>query len=75
MSDQTPSSSQQHAALAGSSAQAATPPPPPPPVIPASQQPLPQQHWLDGYFPGVRQWLEDQNRKWWIKGLVQARCK
>lgn len=35
----------------------------------------PQRHWLDHYFPGMRQWLEDKNREWWIKGLVQARCK
>ncbi|KAI3434816.1 hypothetical protein D9Q98_002873 [Chlorella vulgaris] len=32
-------------------------------------------HWLDRRFPGIRLWLEDKNREWWIKGLVQARCK
>lgn len=34
-----------------------------------------QVHWLDRRFPGVRLWLEDKNREWWISGLVQARCK
>jgi len=31
-------------------------------------------HWLDR-FTGVRDWLEDANRRWWLRGLVQARCK
>ena len=31
-------------------------------------------HWLDR-FQGVRDWLEDSNRRWWIKGLAEARCK
>ena len=44
----------------------------PPPALPLPAQ---QQHWLDRHFPGVRHWLDDKNRKWWIKGLVQARCK
>ena len=45
---------------------------PPPALPPPSAQ---QQHWLDRHFPGVRHWLDEKNRKWWIKGLVQARCK
>ena len=35
----------------------------------------PQQHWLDKHFPGAREWLERKNREWWIKALVDARCK
>ena len=31
-------------------------------------------HWIDR-FTGVRDWLEDATRRWWIKGLVEARCK
>jgi hypothetical protein len=31
-------------------------------------------HWLDR-FSGLRNWLEAANRRWWIKGLIQARCK
>jgi hypothetical protein len=31
-------------------------------------------HWLDR-FSGLRDWLESQNRHWWIKGLIEARCK
>ena len=44
---------------------------PPPPVMPASQQP--PLHWLDS-FGGVRLWLEEKNRQWWLKGLLE-RCK
>ena len=59
-------------------AAAAMPPlPPPPPLLPPEQpgRGSTQQHWLDRHFPGLRHWLEDQNRKWWIKGLVEGRCK
>ncbi|KAG7674556.1 hypothetical protein NADE_008317 [Nannochloris sp. 'desiccata'] len=31
-------------------------------------------HWIDR-FSGLRDWLEGANRRWWIKGLVEARCK
>lgn len=33
-----------------------------------------QQHWLDRRFPGVRQWLEAKNRRWWLKGIT-AWCR
>lgn len=62
----------------GSGPQEQAPPPPPqdvplpPPVLPASQQPA--AHWLES-LGGLRHWLEDKNRAWWIKGLVEARCK
>lgn len=28
-----------------------------------------QQHWLDRRFPGLREWLDAKNRRWWLKGL------
>ncbi|KAL3141996.1 hypothetical protein ABBQ32_004639 [Trebouxia sp. C0010 RCD-2024] len=28
-----------------------------------------RQHWLDRRFPGLREWLEAKNRRWWLKGL------
>jgi len=31
-------------------------------------------HWLDR-FSGLRDWLDKANRQWWIKGLIEARCK
>ncbi|GMH36237.1 hypothetical protein BSKO_04105 [Bryopsis sp. KO-2023] len=31
-------------------------------------------HWLDRWSPGAREWLEGQNRRWWIEG-VKGRCK
>ena len=31
-------------------------------------------HWIDR-FSGLRDWLEAANRRWWIKGLIEARCK
>lgn len=31
-------------------------------------------HWIDR-FTGLRDWLEDATRRWWIKGLIEARCK
>lgn len=38
------------------------------------QQGLPagkgQRHWLDRRLPGARQWLEAQNRRWWLRGLL-----
>jgi hypothetical protein len=49
------------------------PPFTPPPVMPADRQE--HKHWLDRYFPGVRLWLEERNRHWWIKGMVEGRCK
>lgn len=35
----------------------------------------PQQHWLDRYFPAIRPWLEERNRRYWLKGLIEARPK
>lgn len=32
------------------------------------------QHWLDRHFPAARQWLQQKNIQWWLRG-VQARCK
>ena len=31
-------------------------------------------HWLDRVFPGSREWLESQNRKWWFTN-VAAICR
>lgn len=31
-------------------------------------------HWLDRHFPKARQWLQQKNIQWWLRG-VQARCK
>lgn len=31
-------------------------------------------HWLDR-IPALRDWLDEQNRRWWIQGLVTARCR
>ena len=28
-----------------------------------------RQHWLDRRFPGLREWLDAKNRRWWLKGL------
>lgn len=52
---------------------ASSQPPPlvPPPLLPASQQP--PLHWLDS-LGGARLWLEEKNRRWWLKGLLE-RCK
>ena len=50
----------------------ASPPPLPPPVMPAMPAPA---HWLDRLLPGARHWLEDKNRAWWIKGMVEGRTK
>ena len=61
----------------GAAPEAPAPPPPalplglPPPVMPASQRP--PTHWLDS-LGGVRLWLEEKNRQWWLKGLLE-RCK
>ena len=34
-----------------------------------------QQHWLDRKFPGLREWLEAKNRRWWLKGITAwCRC-
>ena len=33
-----------------------------------------QQHWLDRRFPGLREWLEAKNRRWWLKGM-SAWCR
>ncbi|DBB11027.1 hypothetical protein WJX82_004838 [Trebouxia sp. C0006] len=33
-----------------------------------------QQHWLDRRFPGLREWLEAKNRRWWLKGIT-AWCR
>ena len=32
-----------------------------------------RQHWLDRRLPGLREWLDAKNRKWWLKGM-QAWC-
>lgn len=29
-----------------------------------------EKHWLDRAFPGSREWLEDQNRKWWFSNVT-----
>ena len=36
--------------------------------------PVSQQHWLDRRFPGLREWLDSKNRRWWLKGM-QAWCR
>lgn len=68
---QHPGGPQQQPSAAGQ------PPLPPPSPSGASGLPPPPQpqHWLDRYAPGMRQWLEDKNRQWWIKGLVEARTE
>ena len=66
-----PPNSGEEAGSRGSSGSSSQLPPQPPTLPPPAQQ----QQWLDRHFPGVRHWLDDKNRKWWIKGLVQARCK
>lgn len=55
--------------------------PPPPPVPPPGAGPGSlssstdsSKHWLDRHLPGLRLWLEDKNRYWWIKGVV-VRCR
>lgn len=32
------------------------------------------QHWLDR-VPALRDWLDNQARDWWIKGVVRGRCR
>jgi hypothetical protein len=29
-----------------------------------------EKHWLDRAFPGSREWLENQNRKWWFANVT-----
>ncbi|KAL4434110.1 hypothetical protein ABPG75_000551 [Micractinium tetrahymenae] len=70
---QVPPSSQQQQQLP------APPPPLPPPPPGAGPGSLPSsadssKHWLDRHLPGLRLWLEDKNRHWWIKGVV-VRCR
>lgn len=32
------------------------------------------QHWMDRHFPKAREWLQQKNIQWWLRG-VQARCR
>ncbi|KAL4446779.1 hypothetical protein ABPG77_008023 [Micractinium sp. CCAP 211/92] len=53
------------------------PPPLPPPGAGPGSLSSPadsSKHWLDRHLPGLRLWLEDKNRFWWIKGVV-VRCR